>query len=113
VLSVVYQCERVDGRPRLLDASVTSTVACVDEDSPCFLGCSVFGQVLLHTCILETGSGSLLSEDSDATFLLESFIQSWFTHVTTRFLQEQGLCRYFYDVKVDDYQVVCRRSPIK
>ena len=56
----------------MLDASVTSTVACVDEDSPCFLGCSVFGQVLLHTCILETGSGSLLSEDSDETFLLES-----------------------------------------
>ena len=95
----------------MLDAYVTSTVACVDEDSPCFLGCS--GQVLLHTCILETGSESILSEDYDAMFLLESFIQSWFTHVTTRFLQEQGLCWYFYNVKVDYYQVVCRRSPIE
>ena len=49
-----------------------------DEDFSCFLGCSVFGQVLLRTCILGTVSGSLPFKDTDATFLLEAFIQSWF-----------------------------------
>ena len=77
-----------------------------DEDFPCFLGCFVFGQVLLRTCILGTVSGSLPSKNSEATFLLEAFIQSWFTPVTTRFLQVQGLVWYFYNVNVDDYQVV-------
>ena len=61
-----------------------------DEDFPCFLGCSVFGQVLLRTCILGPFSGFLPSKNWEATFLLEAFIQSWFTHVTTRFLQVQG-----------------------
>ena len=82
----------------MLDASVASAIACFDEDFPCFLGCSVFGQVLLRTCILGTVSGSLPSKDLDATFLLEAFIQSWFTHVTTRFLQVQVFGRYFYNV---------------
>ena len=77
---------------------------------PLLATCSVLCQVLLRTCILGTVSGSLPSKDSDATFLLEAFIQSWFTHVTTRFLQVQGLGRYFYNVNDDDYQVVCRRD---
>ena len=32
---------------------------------------------------------------------------SWFTHVTTRFMEVQGLGRYFYKVHDDDYQIVC------
>ena len=73
---------------------------------PLLATCSVLGYVLLRTCILGTVSGSLLYKNSEATFLLEVLIQSWFTHVTTRFLQEQGLRGYFYNDKVDDYQVV-------
>ena len=63
------------GKPRSLDASVASAVACFDEDFPCFLSCSAFGQILLRTCILGTGSGCFPSRDTDATFLLEAFIQ--------------------------------------
>ena len=60
-----------------------------------------------------TVSGYLPSKDSEATFLLEAFIKSLFTHVTTRFLQVKGLGRYFYSVNDYDYQVVCRRDSIQ
>ena len=91
VQSFVSQCKRVDLQPMSMDASVALVVACLDEDFPCFLGFSIFGQVLLRTCILGTVSNSLPSKNSEAKFLLEAFILSWFTHVSTRFLQEQGL----------------------
>ena len=55
-------------------------------------------QALLNICLgLGTGfvSGSLPYKNSESTFLLEAFIQSWFTHVTTRFLQVQVLFMYF------------------
>ena len=41
-------------------------------------------------------SGSLPSKDLEATFLLEAFIQSWFTHATTRYLHNRFLKRDLY-----------------
>ena len=58
-------------------------------------------------------SKSLPFKDPDATFLLKRLFSLGFTHVTTRFLQVHGLGRYFYNVNVDDYQLVCRRGSIQ
>ena len=91
VLFVIYLGERVDGKLRSLDASAALVLACLIRTSLASLAAPSLVRFSCVLAYLELFPDPFLLRTRRQRFYWRRLFSLGFTHVTTRFLQEQGL----------------------